>query len=116
MVERVVAVIGPGLEIDAYMIGMFNVWALPITMDPKWNGGDYYGQDEPLEGVAQALKIVTLIRERQRRASTSASARKWAVEATGPAPGKGVRDRGPVLQRPGSRGRRLSTPTTTSIR
>ncbi len=60
MVDRVIAVIGPGLEIDAYMIGMLNVWALPITMDPKWNNGDYYGREEPLEGVAQALKIVTL--------------------------------------------------------
>jgi homoserine O-acetyltransferase len=60
MVDRVIAVIGPGLEIDAYMIGMLNVWALPISMDPKWNNGDYYGKDEPLEGVAQALKIVTL--------------------------------------------------------
>jgi homoserine O-acetyltransferase len=56
----VVAVIGPGLEIDAYMIGMLNVWSLPITMDPKWNNGEYYGREEPVEGVAQALKIVTL--------------------------------------------------------
>jgi homoserine O-acetyltransferase len=60
MVERVVAVIGPGLEIDAYMLSMLSTWALPITMDPKWNGGDYYGREEPAEGVAQALRVVTL--------------------------------------------------------
>jgi homoserine O-acetyltransferase len=29
-------------------------------MDPKWNNGDYYGRDEPMEGVAQSLKLVTL--------------------------------------------------------
>jgi homoserine O-acetyltransferase len=60
MVDRVVAVIGPGLEIDAYMIGMLSTWAMPITLDPKWNGGDYYGREEPTEGLAQALKVVTL--------------------------------------------------------
>jgi homoserine O-acetyltransferase len=29
-------------------------------MDPKWNGGDYYGREEPIEGVAQALKLLSL--------------------------------------------------------
>ena len=29
-------------------------------LDPKWNNGDYYGRDEPLDGLAQALKIVTI--------------------------------------------------------
>ena len=87
MVERVIAVIGPGLEIDAYMIGVLNVWALPITMDPKWNSGDYYGKEEPLEGVAQALKIVTLM------ASGNGSldkrfGRKWAVDGQDPLQGK----------------------------
>jgi homoserine O-acetyltransferase len=87
MVERVIAVIGPGLEIDAYMIGMLNVWALPITMDPKWNNGDYYGKDEPLEGIAQALKVVTLT------ASGAGSlekrfGRKWAVDGQDPLQGK----------------------------
>jgi homoserine O-acetyltransferase/O-succinyltransferase len=60
MVERVIAVIAPGLEIDAYGVGMLNLWAMPITLDPKWNGGDYYGREEPTEGVAQALKLLAL--------------------------------------------------------
>ena len=58
-VERVIAVIGPGLETDAYGAAMLNLWAMPITIDPKWNKGDYYGREEPLEGLAQALKFVT---------------------------------------------------------
>jgi homoserine O-acetyltransferase len=87
MVERVVAVIGPGLEIDAYMIGMLNVWALPITMDPKWNNGDYYGRDEPLEGLAQALKVVTLTASGS-GALDKRFGRKWAVEGQDPLQGK----------------------------
>ena len=60
MVERVIAVIAPGLEIDGYGVGMLNLWSMPITLDPKWNGGDYYGREEPTEGVAQALKLLSL--------------------------------------------------------
>ena len=60
MVERVIAVIAPGLEIDAYGIGALNLWGTPITMDPKWNAGDYYGREEPTEGVAQSLKVLAL--------------------------------------------------------
>ena len=39
---------------------MLDVWVTPIRLDPKWNNGDYYGSDEPVDGVAQALKIVTI--------------------------------------------------------
>ena len=60
MVERVIAAIAPGLEIDGYGVGVLNLWATPITMDPKWNSGDYYGREEPTEGVAQALKLLAL--------------------------------------------------------
>ena len=31
---------------------MLDVWMTPIRLDPKWNNGDYYGRDEPQEGVA----------------------------------------------------------------
>jgi homoserine O-acetyltransferase len=60
MVERVIAAIAPGLEIDGYGVGVLNLWSTPITMDPKWNNGDYYGREEPTEGVAQALKLLAL--------------------------------------------------------
>ena len=78
MVERVIAVIAPGLEIDSLGVGMLNLWSMPIMLDPKWNGGDYYGREEPLEGVAQAIKLLTL------SLSTNAGmdkrfGRKWAV-------------------------------------
>ena len=67
-VERVIHVVGPGFDISPYVIGLLDIWALPVKLDPKWNNGDYYGKDEPVVGVAQALKIVTI----------SARAHGWA--------------------------------------
>ena len=60
MVERVIHVIGPGLDIHPYVIGLLELWMMPIKMDPNWKGGDYFGGAEPNEGVAQSLKTVTL--------------------------------------------------------
>lgn len=59
-VDRVIAATSPGLDFPAYCTAMMNVWAMPIRLDPKWKQGDYYGGEEPVQGVAQALKIVTL--------------------------------------------------------
>ena len=59
-VERVIHVIGPGLDIHPYVIGLLDLWMMPIKLDPNWKGGDYFGGAEPNEGVAQALKTVTL--------------------------------------------------------
>lgn len=59
MVKRVGAVIGGG-EANAFLIGWLNVWAAPIKLDPNWNNGDYYGKAEPVKGLAEALKVVTL--------------------------------------------------------
>jgi homoserine O-acetyltransferase len=58
-VERVVHVIGPGFDINPYVIEWVHQWVMPIRLDPKWNGGDYYGGDEPNEGVARGLELVT---------------------------------------------------------
>src|SRR5206468_4404856 len=59
MVERVIPVLPAG-ELPAFTIGWANIWAAPIRLDPRWNGGDYYGRPEPVDGLAEALKIVTL--------------------------------------------------------
>jgi len=59
-VERVIHVIGPGFSISPWAIALLEAWVAPIRQDPKWNNGDYYGREEPREGVAQALKLVTL--------------------------------------------------------
>ncbi len=59
MVERIVPVISSAAA-DAFLIGWLDIWAQPIRLDPKWNGGDYYGKEPPLEGLKAALKIITL--------------------------------------------------------
>jgi homoserine O-acetyltransferase/O-succinyltransferase len=60
VVQRVVHVIGPGLDIHPYVIGLLDLWMMPIKLDPNWKGGDYFGGAEPAEGVAQSLKTITL--------------------------------------------------------
>jgi homoserine O-acetyltransferase len=77
MVDRVVPVIGT-VEVNAYTIGWLDIWAAPIRLDPKWNKGDYYGRDEPLDGMATALKIVTLHAGHFGWAD-AAFGRKWAA-------------------------------------
>jgi homoserine O-acetyltransferase len=85
-VERVVHVIGPGFDIHPYVVELLDVWTLPIKLDPKWNNGDYYGRDEPLDGLAQALKIVT-ISTRAFGWAEKNFGYKWADPAKSPALG-----------------------------
>ncbi len=59
MMDHLVAVISSG-EADPWLVAWLNVWGAPILLDPKWNNGDYYGKEPPLEGLKQALKIVSL--------------------------------------------------------
>ena len=82
-VQRVIHVVGPGFDISPYTLEILDTWILPIRLDPKWNGGDYYGRDEPVEGVAQALKIVT-IGTRHWGWAEKAFGYKWADAAKDP--------------------------------
>jgi len=59
MVDRFVAVISHS-QPDPFLAAWVDLWAQPIRIDPKWNGGDYYGKEPPLDGLKGALKIVTL--------------------------------------------------------
>jgi homoserine O-acetyltransferase len=60
MVDQLIPVIGAGLHAEAYFIAEIDLWTLPILCDPNWMGGDYFGGPEPIEGLRQALKIVTI--------------------------------------------------------
>jgi homoserine O-acetyltransferase len=82
MVERVVPVIGDG-EASASLIGWLNVWSAPIMLDPNWNGGDYYGRAEPVKGLAESLKIVTL-HAQGREWAAQTFGRKWAAADKNP--------------------------------
>lgn len=82
-VERVIPVIGAGWA-DGNLIAWLNVWAAPIKLDANWNGGDYYGGEPPLRGLAEALKIVTLHAQHWEW-SNGVFGRAWAGEARDPA-------------------------------
>ena len=82
MVERLVAVISAG-ETDPWLIGWLNIWAAPILVDPKWNNGDYYGKEPPMEGLKQALKIVSLHANHWQWAEKTFG-RAWAEEGKDP--------------------------------
>ncbi len=58
-VARIIPVIGAA-ELPAYTIGWGSIWAAPIRLDPNWRQGAYYGGPEPVAGLTEALKIVTL--------------------------------------------------------
>jgi homoserine O-acetyltransferase len=87
MVGRIMPVIASA-DVDAGLVGWLDIWAAPIRLDPKWNGGDYYGKEPPLAGLGEALKIVTLHAQHQdwaNAAFATASGAKWAKEGDDPA-------------------------------
>ncbi len=80
-VERIVAVIAAA-GAEPYLIAWLDLWGEPIRLDPKWNGGDYYGKDPLLAGLKAALKIVTL----------HANHWEWARTTFGTAPAEDGKD------------------------
>jgi homoserine O-acetyltransferase len=85
MVGKIMPVIGFA-EADANLIAWLDIWASPIRLDPKWNGGDFYGKQPPTLGLAQALKIVTMHAQHWKWANATFG-RKWAKEHENPAHG-----------------------------
>ncbi len=81
MVERIIPVISTP-QADPFLIGWLDIWAQPIRLDPKWNGGDYYDKEPPLDGLKAALKIVTL----------HANQWEWAMKTFGAAPAEEGKD------------------------
>jgi homoserine O-acetyltransferase len=86
MVERIVPVISTP-RADPYLIGWLDAWAQPIRLDPKWNGGDYYDKEPPLEGLKAALKLVTL----------HAFQSEWAAKTFGSEPAEAGKDPGKAM-------------------
>jgi len=82
-VDRVIHVIGPGFDIHPFVIGLLDAWVAAIRVDPKWNGGDYYGRDEPLDGIAKSLALVT-ITARAHGWAERTFGYKWADPAKNP--------------------------------
>jgi homoserine O-acetyltransferase len=59
MVERIVPVIGAAGG-DPFLIAWLRLWGRPIRLDPKWKGGHYDPDDQPVEGLTAAFEAVTL--------------------------------------------------------
>lgn len=57
-VERLVHVIGAA-RMDAWTVAALEKWALPIRLDPNWNGGNYYEGERPLAGLSATMLNIT---------------------------------------------------------
>ncbi len=75
-VEKAIPVIATP-RLHAWLMGWGKLWADPIKLDPKWNGGDYYGKPEPIDGVTYSLMLTTLSAQGFEWAEKSFE-RKWA--------------------------------------
>jgi homoserine O-acetyltransferase/O-succinyltransferase len=80
-VARIVPVIAAAAA-DPFLIAWLDLWGQPIRLDPKWNGGDYYGREPPLDGLKAALKLVTV----------HANHWEWARRTFGTAPAEDGKD------------------------
>ncbi|TBW40457.1 homoserine O-acetyltransferase [Siculibacillus lacustris] len=83
MVDRIIPVIGAA-EADAFLIAWLDLWADPIRVDPNWAGGDYYGKEPPLAGLAASLKIVSQ-QASHWEITDEQNGRQWADPARDPA-------------------------------
>lgn len=58
-VDRIIPVIGAGLETPPLVVAALDFWAEPIYLDPKWNLGYYEKQQGPDVGFKLALRVLT---------------------------------------------------------
>ena len=82
-VQRLLSVVGPGVDGLAYAIAKMSSWGAAVRLDPNWANGDYYGKAEPLAGMTQAMRQVTLDALSFAWAD-KAFGQKWAVPGKNP--------------------------------
>ncbi|MCC5884268.1 MAG: homoserine O-acetyltransferase [Halomonas sp.] len=82
-VERLISVIGGGVA-DPWLLATLSAWAAPIRVDANWKQGDYYDGEPPLDGLREALKLVTLNANHWQWANETFD-RSWADEGADPA-------------------------------
>jgi len=75
-VERIIPVISTP-KLHGWLVGWMKMWGDPIKLDPKWNNGDYYGKQEPMDGTTYSLMLITLSVQAAEWAD-KIFARKWA--------------------------------------
>ena len=82
MVQRVIAVVSTPV-LGPYSIATVRQWADAVMLDAKWNKGDYYGKEEPVDGLTLAFKLIN-IESRQPDWADAAFGRKPADPAADP--------------------------------
>ena len=83
MVERVVAVVSPGLRAPAYLIGTVQNLVREVMDDPEWKNGDYYGGAGPVRGMVRALRHLTMMNQSPTWAEATFG-RRWAGPESDP--------------------------------
>ena len=83
MMTRAIAVIAPGFKLPPFAINLMNLWRAPITLDPHWMQGEYYGKTPPLQGLTEALKLITFFSV-QAQWSESNGGNTWASKSRDP--------------------------------
>src|SRR4030042_1803562 len=81
-VERIIPVISTP-KLYGWLIGWMKMWGDPIKLDPKWNNGDYYGKQEPTDGMTYSLMLITMSAQGAGWAE-KIFARKWADSQKNP--------------------------------
>jgi homoserine O-acetyltransferase/O-succinyltransferase len=71
-------------RLDGWTIAQGPLWTGPIMLDPKWNNGDYYDKEEPIDGMTQSLVVVT-VQAFWYPWANNLFGRKWADDAKNPA-------------------------------
>src|SRR5262249_31531053 len=73
-------------ETDAHAVGHISLIMSAVQLDPKWNHGEYYGKEEPMEGLKLGVKL--LLHPCWRPAwEEKTFGRKWAQPCKGTAKG-----------------------------
>jgi len=83
MVKRIIPVIGTGW-VNAFMIGSFHVWSAPIKLDSRWQGGNYYDSEPPVDGLKESMKMIGL-QGNHWEWTDEAFGRNWAEPGKDPA-------------------------------
>jgi homoserine O-acetyltransferase len=85
-VQRLLSIVGPGVDSPAYAIAKMGEWGAAVKADPNWAQGDYHGKAEPVDGLRQAMRMVSFDALSFAWAD-KAFGLKWADAAQNPAAG-----------------------------